>query len=114
MCLCPAGGAAGDEGPVCGSDQRKHWRGGPEGADDLGAAQSAGPAAGKCSVQILDQSFICMLFFCFVFNLTHSDLAAKKQKIYFLWLLLRGFMNGLKKLLPVLLPFYLLFLFIFI
>lgn len=87
MRLCPAGGAAGDEGPVCGSDQRKHRRGGPEGADDLGAAQSAGPAAGKCSVQILDQIFICVFFFCFFFNLTHSDLAAKKQKIYLLWLL---------------------------
>lgn len=49
MCLCPAGGASGDEGAVCGPDQRKHWWGGPEGADDLGAAQSAGPAAGESS-----------------------------------------------------------------
>lgn len=85
MRLCPAGGAAGDEGPVCGFDQRKHRRGGPEGADDLGPAQSAGPAAGKCSVQILDQICICVggFFVCF-FNLTHSDLAAEKQKIYLL------------------------------
>lgn len=49
MMLRPAGGAPGDEGSVCGPDQREHWRGGPEGADDLGAAQSAGPAAGQSS-----------------------------------------------------------------
>lgn len=50
MCLCPAGGAAGDEGSVCGPDQGEHRRGRPEGADDLGAAQSAGCAAGRwCS-----------------------------------------------------------------
>lgn len=46
VCVPPAGGAAGDEGAVCGPDQREHRRGGPEGPDDLGAAQSFGPAAG--------------------------------------------------------------------
>lgn len=52
MCLCPAGGAAGDEGSVCGPDQGEHRRGRPEGADDLGAAQSAGCAAGRwCSTK---------------------------------------------------------------
>lgn len=47
VCWCPAGGAPGDEGSVCGSDQREHWWGGSEGADDLGAAQGARSAAGQ-------------------------------------------------------------------
>jgi len=51
VCVCvtllrPAGGAAGDEGAVRGPHQGEHRRGGPEGADDLGAAPSAGPATG--------------------------------------------------------------------
>ncbi len=41
-----SGGAVGDEGSVCRTDQGKHWRGGKESSHDLGSAQSTGPAAG--------------------------------------------------------------------
>lgn len=63
FCGCPAGGAAGDEGSVCGADQGQHRWGGPEGADDLGAAPSAGPAAGQSAPegtvdQIRDQTVL--------------------------------------------------------
>lgn len=42
----PTGGAVGDEGSVCRTDQGKHWWGGKESSHDLGSAQSAGLAAG--------------------------------------------------------------------
>lgn len=41
------GGVAGDEGTLGGAGERQHRRGGQAGSHDVGAAASAGFAAGK-------------------------------------------------------------------
>lgn len=46
-CAPCTGGAVGDEGTLGGAGERQHRRGGQAGSHDVGAASSAGFAAGK-------------------------------------------------------------------